>query len=97
MPGYWMIRSTVTNKDAFTDYAAIANPVLTKHGGRFISFGSRHETREGTDIPRNVIVEFPTYEDAVACYDDPDYQASLVHGQRAMTRELVIVDSDRPI
>ncbi len=96
MPGYWMIRSTVTDKDAFAEYAAIANPVLTKHGGHFISFGNRFQTREGTDIPRNVIVEFPTYEAAVACYNDPDYQASLEHGRKAMTRELVIVDSDRP-
>ena len=96
MPGFWMIRSTVTDPEAFAAYAALANPAVQKHGGRFIAFGGQHETREGSDVPRNVIIEFPTYADAVACYDDPDYQASLVHGHKAMTRELVIVDSEKP-
>ncbi len=96
MPGYWMIHSTVTDSEAFAAYSKVASPVLEKHAGRFIAFGGRHETREGSDVPRNVIIEFPTYEAALACYDDPDYQASLGHAERAMTRQLVIVDSDKP-
>jgi len=96
MPGYWMIRSDVTDREAFAEYAKLASPILAKHGGRFISYGQRHETREGSDVPRNVIIEFPTYEDAVACYDDPDYRASLELARKAMRRELVIVDSDKP-
>lgn len=96
MPGYWMIKSTVTDADEFAEYARLANPAVTNQGGRFIAFGGRHETREGTDAPRNIIIEFDTYEAAVACYDSAEYQASLVHGNAAMTRELVIVDSEKP-
>ncbi len=39
-----------------------------------------------------VIVEFSSYEQAVACYDDPEYRESLPYAFKAYDRELVIVE-----
>ena len=96
MAGYFMIRSTnVADQAAFDEYAKLWAPIAAKYGAKFIAGrGVRHETREGDDYPRNSIVEFPSYEQALACYDDPDYQEALGLAHRAYEqRELVIVES----
>ena len=96
MPGYWMIRSSeVADQAALDEYVRRWAPIAEKYGARFIAGrGVRHETREGQDLPRILIIEFPSYEQALACYDDPDYIASLDYAKKAYaTRELVVVES----
>jgi len=96
MPGYFMIRSSeISDQAAFDEYAKRWGPIAKKYGARFIAGrGVRHQTREGEDLPRVLIVEFPSYEQAIACYDDPDYQEALVYARKAYSRrELVIVES----
>ena len=70
-------------------------PIAKKYGAQFIAGrGVRHETREGPDFPRVSVLAFPSYEEAVACYDDPDYQKALPHAMKAYAdRDLVIVES----
>ena len=95
MPGYWLIRSTdIGDQAAFDEYAKLWAPIAEKYGARFIAGrGVRHETREGEDCPRNTVIEFSSYEQAVACYDDPDYQMALALANKAYAcRELVIVE-----
>ena len=92
MAGYWIIRGTVKDEAAFAEYVRLWQPIAEKYGARFIAAGKQHQTREGTDYARAVIVQFDSYEQAVACYDDPDYQASLPHAFKAYDRELTIVD-----
>ena len=96
MAGYFMIRSTnVRDQAAFDDYSKLWKPIAERYGAKFIAGrGVRHETREGDDYPRNLIVEFASYEQAVACYDDPDYKVALELANKAYRRrELVIVES----
>ena len=55
---------------------------------------ARHETREGPDFARVFVLEFPSYEQALACYDDADFQESLPYARKAYgDRDLVVVDS----
>ena len=42
--------------------------------------------------PRHLIVQFNSYEDAVNCYNDPDYQASLEFLRKGVRRELTIME-----
>ena len=96
MAGYWIARGTITDEDAYADYARLWAPIGKRFGARFLASGGRHETREGNDHSRLAIIEFPSYEQALACYDDPDYQASLHYAQAAYgnERELIIVEDD---
>jgi uncharacterized protein (DUF1330 family) len=50
--------------------------------------------KEARDTARVIIVEFPTYELAVACYDDPAYIAAREFALKASKRDLVIVKGD---
>ena len=96
MAGYWVIRSSnITNQEVFDEYAGLWAPLAEKYGAHFIAGREvRHETREGPDFPRVAVLEFPSYEQALACYDDPDYQKALSYAEKAYAdRDLVIVES----
>ena len=94
MPGYWIVRGTVKDRAAFDLYAERWLPIAEAHGARYLAAGGRHDTREGVDVERVVIVEFPSYDAACACYDSVEYQAILGFALQAYDRELVIVDGD---
>lgn len=94
MAGYWIARGTVKDPDAYAEYARLWKPIGERFGARFLAAGKRDETREGVDHARTSIIEFPSYEQALACYDDPAYQACLPHALEAYEnqRDLVIVE-----
>jgi uncharacterized protein (DUF1330 family) len=93
MPALWIAHVTVTDAEAYGRYAALAGPAIAKHGGRFIARGGRYVQLEGKDRPRNVVATFPTVEDAVACYNSPEYQEALSHARGASERELMVVET----
>lgn len=94
MPGYWIVRGSVKDRAAFDVYARSWLPIAEAYGARYLTAGGQHETREGVDFDRVVIVEFPTYDAALACYDSPEYQALLSDALKAYDREVTIVDVD---
>ncbi len=95
MAGYWIVRgSEVEDRDAFERYAQRWGPISKKYGARMLAGRGRHQTREGQDHVRNLIIEFPSYESAVACYEDPAYQAALADVRKAYRRELTIVEGN---
>ena len=74
--GYWIAHVTVTNPDEYAEYIRLDTPVVQRFGGRFIVRGGRCETPESPQKDRHVIVEFPDYKAALACYRSDDYQAA---------------------
>jgi uncharacterized protein (DUF1330 family) len=44
----------------------------------------------------NVVARFPSFDDAVACYNSSAYQAALAHAKAASERDLVIVEETPP-
>ena len=47
---------------------------------------------EGTSRPRNVVIEFPDYAAAVACYRSPEYQANIKVRQPHAIVDMIIVE-----
>lgn len=92
MPAYWIAHAEVTDADSYGLYAKAATGAIEGHGGRFLARGGKHRQLEGNDRARNVLVEFPSLEAAVACYESEAYQAALVHAKDASVRDLVIVE-----
>ena len=94
MAGYWIARGTITDEASYAEYARLWAPVGERFGARFIAAGGKHQTREGTEHTRVAIIEFPSYEQALTCYDDPEYQATLPYAHAAYDnkRDLIIVD-----
>ena len=94
MSGYWVVKVRVTDPDAYGEYAKRAAVAVANHGGKFIVRGQPAVTKEGEDYPRNVVTEFSSYEQALACYDSPEYQEALTFAEGASERILSIVNAD---
>jgi uncharacterized protein (DUF1330 family) len=93
MAGYWVVRgSAIKDQKAFDEYSRCWGPIAEKYGARVIAGRGRHESSEGEHHARVLIIEFPSYEQAIACYEDPEYQRSVPYAHRAYDRDLVIVE-----
>ena len=49
-------------------------------------------TVEGASRSRNVVIEFPDYETAIACYNSPEYQANIKVRQPHSIADLIIIE-----
>ena len=92
MAGYWIVRgSAVKDQQAFERYVELWKPIGAKYGAVVLAGRGEHQCREGASCERVLLIQFPSYEQAVACYDDPDYQVALEYAHRAADRDLIIV------
>jgi len=90
--GYWIARVDVADPEQYKAYIA-ANALPLKHfGARFLVRSGRFENPEGSSRPRNILIEFPSYEAALDCYKSPEYQDALKLRQAVSTIDLVIIE-----
>lgn len=89
--GYWIVRLDVTDPEVFARYASATPAVLGRYGARFLARAGDHETVEGTPRSRNTVIEFPSYEVALACYRSAEYQALRAVRQSAAVIDLEVV------
>ena len=92
MPAYWIAHVTVTDEDLYDQYRKLAGVAVADHGGSFLARGGRHITMEGEDHARNVVAKFPSFDDAVACYESATYQEALKFALKSSERHLCIVE-----
>jgi uncharacterized protein (DUF1330 family) len=75
MPAYWLARSRITDPVAYKKYTDRIPDIMKRHGGKVLARGGRYQIMEGPqDFHRFVVIEFPTLEQAVACFESPEYQ-----------------------
>jgi uncharacterized protein (DUF1330 family) len=89
--GYWMFHVTVNDPDTYQKYIEHDAPVFAKYGGRFLARGGEFQAIEGTARQRHVIIEFDSYETALAYYNSPEYQAAAEFRRSSAIADLVIV------
>ena len=89
--GYWIFHTTVTDLDSYAKYVERDGEAFTKYGARFLVRGGAFRAVEGTARDRHVIIEFASYEAALACYQSPEYQAAFEFRRDAAITDLVIV------
>ena len=94
MAGYWIIRGNLRDAAALEEYATRFQPISARYTVSIVAGGGQSKTVEGPEYGRNLIIRFDSYEEAVACYEDPEYQALLPLIERAQQRELVILEGD---
>ncbi len=92
MAAYWIARVTVTEPEAYARYASEATRAFAAFGARVLARGGEARQLEGEGRPRNVIIEFDSLEQAIACYESEAYQAAAAHRKGAGEAEIVIVD-----
>jgi uncharacterized protein (DUF1330 family) len=90
--GYWVARVDVHDEDGYRPYTVANGPIFKKFGGKFVVRGGKFTCPEGKSRSRNVVVEFPDYESALACYNSPEYQENLKIRQPHSDIDLLILE-----
>ncbi|MFG0631629.1 DUF1330 domain-containing protein [Pseudomonas sp. xss_2] len=93
MKAYWIAHVDVTDLEQYQQYTQRAPAAFKAYGGRFLARGGRSEALEGRPTPqRSVVIEFESYEQALACYRSAEYQQACSHRQGVATAEVIIVE-----
>ncbi len=90
--GYWIAHITVSDESVYADYLSAARIAFDKYRASFVVRGGSFEAPEAPTKDRHVIIEFPTYEQALACYHSPEYQAAVSFRLTASQSDIVIVE-----
>jgi uncharacterized protein (DUF1330 family) len=90
--GFWIARVDVDNADAYERYRALNAKAFAKYHGRFVVRGPAGKVVKGVARKHNVVIEFESYAQAVACYESPEYTAALEHLKDVGPIDLVIVE-----
>lgn len=89
--GYWIASVDVDDDDAYKNYIAANAKPFAEFGARFLVRGGPYELPEGSSRQRNVVIEFPSYEAAWACYNSEGYAAARAIRMDVSNGDLVII------
>ena len=93
MVAYMLVTVDVTDPEQYRNYTDRSPAAIAKFGGRFLARGGRTVTLEGdTETRRVVVVEFPSVEQAEACYNSQEYQEAKSHREGAATARFIVVE-----
>ena len=91
--GIWIaVYEKIENTETLKKYAVKATAAISKYSGKFIVRGGKNITLEGNQSPRTVIVEFPSFEEAVKCYNSDEYQEAHNVLKGTVKRNLQIIE-----
>lgn len=90
--GYWMAMVSITDAENYPSYIAANAAAFEKYGAKFLVRGGQSESPEGFAATRHVIIEFESYETALACYRSPEYQEALKLRRACATAHFAIVE-----
>jgi uncharacterized protein (DUF1330 family) len=94
--GYWIARIDVSDPEPFKAYAAGATEAVNKYGGRYLARGGAYQGLEGETRARNVVIEFPSMQAAIDCWNSPEYQAAKKHRDGNCDAQFVVVEGIAP-
>ena len=90
--GYWIAHNDVHDMEVYKTYLAGAAEPFARFGAHFLVRGGQYTAPEGKVPARNIIIEFPSYQAALDCYNSPEYQAASVFRKQASTGQIIIMD-----
>jgi uncharacterized protein (DUF1330 family) len=89
---YWIGRVDVRDEEGYKPYAAVNPAIFKKYGAKFVVRAGKFECLEGASRSRNVVIEFPDYATAIACYRSPEYQENIKRREPYATADIVIIE-----
>ncbi|MBY5931497.1 DUF1330 domain-containing protein [Tateyamaria omphalii] len=90
--GYWIAFVTVTDIEKYAGYRQHAPAAFQKYGARFLVQGGDAIQLEGQGFQRHVVIEFDSKEQALACYNSPEYQEARANRSGACEANIVVVE-----
>jgi len=95
MPAYWMARSRIDDPVEYKKYTDPLPALFARYGAKVLARGGRYQVMEGPHkFHRFVVVEFPAFEQALACFNSAEYQAAAAHRRNGGGEaEITVVES----
>ncbi len=90
--GYWIGHIDVADPEGYKPYMAANQAPFGQFGARYLVRGGSRDLPEGRFRGRTVVLEFPSYDAALACYRSPGYQAAKKLRDGKGEVDLVIVE-----
>ncbi|MBL1090659.1 MULTISPECIES: DUF1330 domain-containing protein [Streptomyces] len=91
--GYWVsVYRTISDPERLTAYDKLAGPAVRAGGGRLLSRSRRVVAHEAGNTQRVILIEFDSFEQAVAAYESEAYQQALVVLSNSVERDFRIIE-----
>ena len=90
--GYWVARVDVNDPEAYKNYTSSNGIAFAKFGARFLVRAGPFQAMEGTSRSRNIVIEFPSYQAAIDCWNSPEYNAAREKKKGAADTDLIIIE-----
>jgi uncharacterized protein (DUF1330 family) len=91
--GYWVVAyKSISDESAPKAYAEIAVPALESFGGRFLTKRSSKVQPHEAGLQQGAVVEFESYERALAAYESEAYKKALKALGSGAERDFRIVE-----
>ncbi|HEY6530212.1 MAG TPA: DUF1330 domain-containing protein [Cellvibrionaceae bacterium] len=90
--GYWIVRADVSDTEKFAEYASLTAEAITKYSGEFIIRAGKSEVVEGSSRSRNTVIQFPSYADALNCWQSIEYHSIKKYRYGAAELDVVIIE-----
>ncbi|MEV8035233.1 DUF1330 domain-containing protein [Streptomyces sp. NPDC086182] len=91
--GYWVsVYPAISDPGRLTAYDELARPAVQAGGGRLLSRGGQVVAHEAGITQRVVLIEFDSFEQAVAAYESEAYQEALVAFPGGVERDFRIIE-----
>ena len=72
--GYWIASNNIFEYEGLMKYRAANREVMTKYGAKFLVMHGQQIIEEGSSRTKQIVVEFPSYQDAVDCHNSGEYR-----------------------
>jgi len=97
MPAYFIaVRKALKDPEAFVTYGPLARPTVDQFNGKMLAARAKMKTVEGDEVNSATVIEFPSYDEAVAWYESPAYQEAIPHRLRGGDYVSFIIDGTIP-
>jgi uncharacterized protein (DUF1330 family) len=90
--GYWIVQVDLKDPEKYKGYMAATVEPFRKYGARYLVRAGRFENPDGTSRARHAVIEFPSYEAAVACWKSPEYQEARKVRLPVSTMDIVVIE-----
>lgn len=91
--GYWVsVYRTITDPEKLAAYDKLAGPAVRAAGGRLLTRGSRVAAHDAGIAERTILIEFDSFDEAVAARASAAYQEALATLADAVERDFRIVE-----
>lgn len=91
--GYWVsVYRTISDPEKLAAYNKLAGPAVKAGGGRTFVRGGRVVAHDAGIAERTVLIEFDSFEQAVAAHESAAYQEALVALSDGVERDFRIVE-----